>query len=169
MLHWLIPKRIKDHPPKERRRTHVTFIDSKKDKPKPVKYSTRPKHNKVKVCGQCLKELNKTLVECLDNFKWPQSTTRGHVFQKEADERIQFGVTTSYSDGIVISAATGKDGKHNQLMNLLIRLAQFCNPGITYSTVQVTKTLRLDITLMVKIGPYHISTVLDHFLVVVCG
>ena len=61
---------------------HATIIDSKKDKPKPVKHSTRPKHHKVKVCGQGSKELNKTLVECLDNFKWPQSTTCGHVLFK---------------------------------------------------------------------------------------
>ena len=56
--------------------------------------------------------------------------------QSEADERIQFGVTNSYSDGIVLSSATGK---YNHLMNRLISLSQLCTPGITYSTIQVTK------------------------------
>ena len=84
-----------------------------------------------------MKDLNKALLECLDNFKWPLSTKINHVFeQSESDERIQFGVTNSYSDGIVLSSATGK---YNQLMNLLINIAQLCNPGITYSTIQVTK------------------------------
>ena len=62
---------------------------------------------------------------------------RNYVFEQgEADERIQFGVTNSYSDGIVLSSATGK---YNQLMNLLISISKLCNPGITYSTIQVTK------------------------------
>ena len=57
-----------------------------------------------------LKDLNNALLECLDHLKWPQSTKRDHVFkQSEADERIQFGVTNSYSDGIVLSTATGKE------------------------------------------------------------
>ena len=84
-----------------------------------------------------MKDLNKALLECLEDFKWPLSTNRNHVFeQSEADERIQFGVTNSYSDGIVLSSATGK---YKYWMNLLIGISQLCNPRITYSTIQVTK------------------------------
>ena len=80
-----------------------------------------------------MKDLNKALLECLEDLKWPLSTKRHHVFEQgEADERIQFGVTNSYSDGIVLSSATGK---YNQLMNLLISISQLCNPGITYSII----------------------------------
>ena len=56
--------------------------------------------------------------------------------QGEPDTRIQFGVTNSYRDGIVLSSATGK---HNYLMKLLIDLSNMCEPGIKYSTIQVTK------------------------------
>ena len=56
--------------------------------------------------------------------------------QGESDNRIQFGATNSYSDGIVLSKATGNE---NYLMNLLIEISHLCNPRITYSTIQVTK------------------------------
>ena len=88
-----------------------TFVSAGKDASQPRKYSTRRNmHVKLtgKVQGKSLKDLNKALLECLDDFKWPLSTNRNHVFeQSEADERIQFGVTNSYSGGIVLSAATG--------------------------------------------------------------
>ena len=93
----------------------------------------------AKAPKQGLKDLNKALLESLDNLKWPLSTKRDHVFkQSEADERIQFGVTNSYSDGIVLSTATGKE-KYNQLMNLLIEISKLTQPPISYSTIQVTK------------------------------
>ena len=93
----------------------------------------------AKAPKQGLKDLNKALLESLDNLKWPLSTKRDHVFkQNEADERIQFGVTNSYSDGIVISTATGKE-KYNHLMNLLIEISKLTQPPISYSTIQVTK------------------------------
>ena len=58
--------------------------------------------------------------------------------QSEADERIQFGVTNSYSDGIVLSSATGK---YNYLMNLLIEISQLCNPEIHIAPFMWLKTL----------------------------
>ena len=86
--------------------------------------------------------------------------------QSEPDTRIQFGVTNSYSDGIVLSKATGKE---NYLMNLLIELSKLCNPGITYSTIQVTKMLMLVLIMMPRTVASHIFTALDHIQAVVCG
>ena len=87
-------------------------------------------------------------------------------FTKEADERIQFGVATSYSDGIGITAATGD---HTQLMNLLISLAQFCNTVITYSTDQVTKNAEAGPHFDGKIRGVSYLYCIGPFLVVVYG
>ena len=140
--HQVIPNAYSQQLKPSPRHAITTLVNANKDMVQRRKYSTR-RNMYVKLTAKAqkqeLKDLNEALLESLDNLKWPLSTKRDHVFkQSEADERIQFGVTNSYSDGIVLSTATGKD-KYNPLMNLLIEVSKFTEPPISYSTIQVTK------------------------------
>ena len=96
----------------------------------------------------------------------PFAAPKSCFLQGESDNSIQFGATNSYSDGIVLSKATGKE---NYLMNLLIEISQVCNPRITYSTIQVTKTLMLVLIMTPRTVASHIFIALDHIQAVVCG
>ena len=56
----------------------------------------------------------------------PLVAPKSCFLQGESDNRIQFGAANSYSDGIVLSKATGKE---NYLMNIWLKF-------LTYATLE---------------------------------
>ena len=61
-----------------------TFVSADKDTYQPRKYNTRRNmHVKLtgNVQGKSLKDLNKALLECLEDFKWPLSTKKISCFR----------------------------------------------------------------------------------------
>ena len=81
--HQVIPKAYSQQLKPSPRHAITTLVNANKDLVKRRKYSTR-RNMYVKLTAkaqkQGLKDLNKALLEILDNLKWPLSTKRDHVF-----------------------------------------------------------------------------------------